>query len=1642
MAQSKNRKDMSKSGKRKLSTKGKKVIRRTIAAILMISALIIAAIPTDNSGYAAAGNNVQNMNDYLDYTGDSAEDRNGDFQSSVATSVLDKSSYTTYKSYEIRTINGRETLVWKYEYYIPTGGINGSSVGVISGYNDSYSVDTLNLSGRIYTGYDITAKATFDSFWGSHTTDSFSITGALPTDSQLSDLDRYFSDNSRYTTWLSKYNQARADYIAANGTEPATLADINMSTETLDLTAADMTSERQKLYYCDMNGLRGYTLKEISNYAQGQPYRTSSGTTETIPNESQIYIAVLNNAADITTAGSLYDENGYKFIDAQDIGAIGNNAFKDTKLVYNLVVSDGITLIGDSAFENSFINTVSFSSVTYIGNRVFKNCEYLLSVNLIDQTDVIGKEAFYGCTQLSSISIPKSCKQIGFGAFAECTALKTVSFSSSLGCNVGEYAFYNCPNIDSVTFPLSHSFSFGKACFAMLAGTGTNCKLTKFNFPENLGDYVSYPLDQGFISNPKPDPFYSLSSGYLLYDDHQNSYYSTLGDYMFANRYNLEEITMPYNYGTSSVVRIPMDTFDGCRDIGLLKFDSYTNSYVYFDSNLFEDVENEQLYVFGPQLKTNTNDTPNTSTYANPRYSTWQASSKKLEYVPYVYNDGTKNHYEVGIGDYRYELQINSDGKTANLISCNFTGTPALISTLILPSQVASYDISEMASGCLDPVKDYIVNLVIPDGSIEKIDDNVFMGADELVSVTLGDSVLNIGESAFSSCPKLENVEIGKNIEQVGSQAFYNCPSLETVTWDSPDTLDKLVSIGSNAFYTGSNKLYFHGEVDSSYVPFAYAMGNNKINSDSVRICYISPSPTLFSIIMDENTGLPTLIDYPHYCDLPAALRQKYEAKTPLTDEEEALLNATLFINVPEAVKSIDVAGFLDNDNNNPNRKNWLYISDNPTQLASGYSRQDTYGDNNLKDSNNKLYSDLYSENGGYTAGLFSGYMYETGELNAYGADPLTCEKLTKGNDWIMAVSLPGVTYLPDAAFDSCERLQSVIIGDNCSDIGSSAFQGCSSLSTIGTSNNPYYKFDNYILYENKSDGTLELNTCLPARGTNRQSKEIWVDSTNDPLLSDVTSVNEGAFSSCQFITKADLSDTTVPAIPKNTFDGCTTLTEIKLPTTVKSISASAFDHGASSLDLTLPTDSNISDTAFDDDATVTIWTYPECAITAAYKAANNDEVYIKYLNTQYTITFLNDDLTVFDKIEVDTGRNGYYPETNPTPLLPSNKDYEFSYWYFDNPNGIKNVNENRQAIAIFVPKSSSTSSNNAGGNNGNSGSNGSDNNNNGSGNNNINGNNGNTNNGGVSGNTVSNNGARYNVTVENGAGTGTYSAGQVVTITAYAATTGRTFDRWTTSNTDIGFSNAYATSTTFIMPNHDVKVTATYKNQTASGNSASNNNSNYNNNGTNGGTNGGGTNGTTNGGTTVTVTTEAIDNNNKNLASATVAGSTDNFVVKVTDSAVASAQVEAALKAKYGNDLTGINFIAFDISLYDSTGTYLVENSDNLAVTITLPIPDDLVKYAGNNKVGAVVNGVLEDKAVKFTTIDGVACMTFTATHFSPYTIYVDTNNLVSGVNDLTPKTGFDIEPKWFLSGGMALMGIVLLLWNDKKKVPGSAKA
>ena len=87
-----------------------------------------------------------------------------------------------------------------------------------------------------------------------------------------------------------------------------------------------------------------------------------------------------------------------------------------------------------------------------------------------------------------------------------------------------------------------------------------------------------------------------------------------------------------------------------------------------------------------------------------------------------------------------------------------------------------------------------ITNLVIPDG-ITEIKSCAFTSCSGLSSVTIGDSVTKIGGGAFTDCIGLTSVTIGDSVTEIGGGAFSSCSGLSSVTIG-----DSVTSIGNYAF--------------------------------------------------------------------------------------------------------------------------------------------------------------------------------------------------------------------------------------------------------------------------------------------------------------------------------------------------------------------------------------------------------------------------------------------------------------------------------------------------------------------------------------------------------------------------------------------------------------------------------------------------------------------------------------------------------------------------------------------------------------------------------------------------------------------------------------------------------------------------
>lgn len=96
----------------------------------------------------------------------------------------------------------------------------------------------------------------------------------------------------------------------------------------------------------------------------------------------------------------------------------------------------------------------SFTGVTNVGDRAFKDCQYLTCMFLDDGITTIGDHAFYADEYLSAINMPRNLELIDQYAFYGCD---TLTFVRALACSrlrrIEDHAFYSCTTLAELRLP-------------------------------------------------------------------------------------------------------------------------------------------------------------------------------------------------------------------------------------------------------------------------------------------------------------------------------------------------------------------------------------------------------------------------------------------------------------------------------------------------------------------------------------------------------------------------------------------------------------------------------------------------------------------------------------------------------------------------------------------------------------------------------------------------------------------------------------------------------------------------------------------------------------------------------------------------------------------------------------------------------------------------------------------------------------------------------------------------------------------------------------------------------------------------------------------------------------------------------------
>lgn len=178
-------------------------------------------------------------------------------------------------------------------------------------------------------------------------------------------------------------------------------------------------------------------------------------------------------------------------------------------------------------------------------------------------------------------------------------------------------------------------------------------------------------------------------------------------------------------------------------------------------------------------------------------------------------------------------------------------------------------------------------------------------------------------------------------------------------------------------------------------------------------------------------------------------------------------------------------------------------------------------------------------------------------------------------------------------------------------------------------------------------------------------------------------------------------------------------------------------------------------------------------------------------------------------------------------------------------------------------------------------------------------------------------------------------------------------------------------------------------------------------------------------------------------MAGAVMEGSEENYVLTITDSEEAKAEIGDVYKKIYGNRLPH-NLCAYEVSMTDAQTGVPISGLGKQSVEVTLPIP----KGVGEDNMHVVcldADGQLEEVESRVVSVDGMDALMFSAKHFSYYGIYNYGNSTVVadvqdgqavfaslGKKDASPDTGdYSIHPKWFFSAGMVCTAMALFFYR-----------
>ena len=505
---------------------------------------------------------------------------------------------------------------------------------------------------------------------------------------------------------------------------------------------------------------------------------------------------------------------------------ISGYAFSGSANITSITISNSVTSIGVSAFglcDNLVkVNITDLkawcnidfedyqSNPIYYSKKLYLNGNLITNLTIPSSVTSIKYQAFMDCESITAITISDTVKTIEDRAFCYCKNLSRIDFGKGV-TSIGEDAFLYCESLTNITIPNSVT-SIGTEAFGMCDG------LISVTIPSSvtkIGGNLFNSCDS--LTNVNlPSSLSKIPAG------------------IFRYCYNLKNITIP-----SSVTEIQGNAFEGAG----IESITIPNSVVSVFGGAFIDCTSLETIVIGENVKTLGEST--FSGCVNVKTIQWNAKNLVLDLDEYddnyvfdaVGNDGGgitltfgSNVETIPINAFRPEDDYPYIKKV--ILNDKIKSVPYLggsVSELTLGKSVESVysqscqklfisDLKRYISFNgygLSPKEVYVNGVLLTKIDIESGSTTVpkLLMTSAITEVNIPDSVTNINAADFKNCINLKTVNVSTNNPYYSSEngIVFNKNKTEIVLFpqgkqDTYYTIPSTVtSIANYAFYNALN---------------------------------------------------------------------------------------------------------------------------------------------------------------------------------------------------------------------------------------------------------------------------------------------------------------------------------------------------------------------------------------------------------------------------------------------------------------------------------------------------------------------------------------------------------------------------------------------------------------------------------------------------------------------------------------------------------------------------------------------------------------------------------------------------------------------------------------------------------------------